>query len=104
MSTDFFPLGPIRMADLLDGRLEHRGVRTTCNEKCLTDGRNFLWVECNEEGLVTAFVNYGLNSSERILAAIAVEFDVYIDAFILSEIEPQEDWNSETRRVFEEMC
>jgi len=31
----------------------------TANEKCLTDGRNFLWVYCDEEGLVSSFSRYG---------------------------------------------
>jgi hypothetical protein len=97
MSTDFRPLGPIRMADLFDGRLENVGVHqhhceeTTSNKKCLTDGRNFLWVYCNEEGLASTFTRYGLNAPRRILGAIADEFDVDI----VSEYEP-EFWGYET--------
>jgi len=59
MSTDFRPLTPIRMADLFDGRLKDVGVRehhskeATANQKCLTDGRNFLWIYGDEKGLVS---------------------------------------------------
>jgi hypothetical protein len=53
MSTDFRPLGPIRMADLFGGRLEHAGVRQHHCEICLTDGRNFLWVYGDKEGMVS---------------------------------------------------
>ena len=64
MSTHFRPLIPIRMADLFDGRLESLGVHehhskeATPNSKCLSDGRNFLWVYGNEEGLVDSFSRY----------------------------------------------
>src|SRR5262245_51938530 len=97
MSTDFRPLTPIRMADLLDGRLENVGVHekrcegTTSNSKCLTDGRNFLWVYCDKEGLVSALSRYGMNAPQRILQAIGDEFGVDI----VSEYEPQ-FWGYET--------
>jgi hypothetical protein len=102
MSTDFRPLNQIRMADLLDGRLEDVGVHekqcegTTSNSKCLTDGRNFLWVYCNEEGLVSGFARYGMNAPQRILQAIGDEFDVDI----VCEYEPQ-FWGYETQEEWD---
>src|SRR6516162_10811437 len=91
MSTDFRPLTPIRMTDLFDGRLEKAGVhehhskKVTANQKCLTDSRNFLWVYGDEKGLVLEFSTYGMNATERILAAIAVEFDVDLVCRLLLE-------------------
>jgi hypothetical protein len=82
MSTDYYPLTPIRMADLLSGRLNHKGVHeelcegTTPNEKCLTDGRNFVWVSCSGRELVTSFTSRG--DPEHILQAIHQEFGVRI--------------------------
>jgi len=70
MSTDFRPLTPIRMADLFDGRLkdigvhEHHSKEATANQKCLTDGRNFLWVYGDEKGLVSSFSRYGMNAPQ----------------------------------------
>jgi hypothetical protein len=97
MSTDFRPLTPIRMEDLFDGRLddvgvyEHHSKDATSNRKCLTDGRNFLWVHCDEEGLVTTFTRYGWTAPRRILQAIGDEFDVDI----VFDQEP-EFWGYET--------
>jgi hypothetical protein len=90
------------MADLFDGRLENVGVhekrceRTTSNSKCLTDGRNFLWVYCDEEGLVSSFTRSGMNAPQRILQAIGNAFGVDI----VSEYEP-EFWGYETREEWE---
>jgi len=102
MSTDYRPLTPIHMTDLFDGRLEKDGVQeqygkeATSNRKCLTDGRNVLWAGCNEEGLVSTFTRYGLNSPQRILRAIADVFDVDI----VSEHEP-EFWGYETKEEWD---
>lgn len=103
MSTDFRPLTPIRMADLFDGRLEDVGVHekrcegTTSDSKCLTDGQNFLWVCCDEEGLVSVLSRYGMNAPQRILQAIGETCGVDI----VSEYEPefwgfktQEEWDA----------
>jgi hypothetical protein len=98
MSTDFLSLTPIHFADIFDGRLEsvgiheHRNEETTSNKRCLTDGRNFLWVHSNEQGLVTTFTRYAYNAPQRILRMIADEFDVDI----VSEHEP-EFWGYETQ-------
>ena len=103
MSTDFLPLAPIRMADLFDGRLkdfgvhEHDSKNATVKQKCLTDGRNFLWVYGDEKGsLVSCFSRYGMNAPERILQAIGEAFVVDI----VSEYEP-EFWGYETKEEWE---
>ena len=108
MSTHFRPLTPIRMADLFDGRLkdvgvhEHHSKETTANQKCLTDGRNFLWIDGDEKGLVSLLSRYGMNAPQRILQAICDEFDVDI----VSEYEPQflgfktqEEWDAWERAM-----
>jgi hypothetical protein len=91
------------MAELFDGRLENVGVReqhceeATADEKCLTDGRNFLWVHCDDEGLVSELVSYFPNGSpHRILRAICDEFDVYI----VDEHQPQ-FWGFETQEEWD---
>jgi hypothetical protein len=60
MSTDFITLKKIHASDLFDGRLEKFDVRehikadeTTDRKRCLTDGRNYVWVFIAEDGLVT---------------------------------------------------
>ena len=52
----FALLKKVRACDLFDGRLEAFGVRekivpdeTTEQERCLTDGRNHLWVYINDD-------------------------------------------------------
>ena len=102
MSTHFRPLTPIRMADLFDGRLkdvgvhEHHSKETTANQKCLTDGRNFLWIDGDEKGLVSLLSRYCTNASQRILQAICDEFDVDI----ASEYEPQ-FWGFKTQEAWD---
>jgi hypothetical protein len=81
MSTAYYPLTPIRMADLF-GRLKNLGVHeelcegTTPDEKCLTDGRNFVWVSCSGRELVRSFSCRG--DPEHILQVISEEFGVRI--------------------------
>jgi hypothetical protein len=91
------------MTDLFDGRLENVGVREHQNEdahanrKCLTDGRNFLWVCCDEEGMVSRFTRFLPNGApEHILLAICDEFDVDI----VSEYEPQY-WGFKTQEEWD---
>jgi hypothetical protein len=112
MSIDFRPLGPIRMADLVGGRLEHAGVRqhhcggTSSNEIWLTDGRNFLSILGDKEGMVSALTSYfGDGAPWRILRAICDEFGVDI----VSEHQPQfwgyetqEEWDAAWAKVNEE--
>ena len=62
MSTDFITLKKFRTSDLFDGRLEKFGVREHINDetaehnRCLTDGRNYVWVSITEDGLVSGFI------------------------------------------------
>ena len=58
MSTDYRLLRKVPACDLFDGRLEEFGVRehvkpeaTTEKSRLLTDGRNYLWVYIDDEGL-----------------------------------------------------
>jgi len=82
MSMDYHPLTPIRMADLFDGRLKAVGVHeelcedATPDERCLTDGRNFVWVSCSARELVTSFSSRG--DPGHILQTISKEFGVRI--------------------------
>jgi hypothetical protein len=91
MSTDYRLMKTIRAADLLDGRLDALGVHefisrdTTDTSKCLTDGRNYIWMYINDEGLVSGLSRYGGNVPSKILRAIASTFD----SDIFSEHEPQ---------------
>jgi hypothetical protein len=93
------------MADLFDGRLEdirvpeHHNEDTTSNSRCLTDGRTFLWIYCDDDGLVSTITRHGGNAPQRILQAISEKFDVDI----VSEYEPefwgyknQEEWDADT--------
>ena len=101
MSTNFRLITPVRMADLFDGRLnrvgvhEHQSENATANCRCLTDGRNFLWVYGNNDGMVSELIRYGMNAPQSILRAIGAEFAVEI----VSEYEPKY-WGYET----EEEC
>src|SRR5262249_17468478 len=100
MSTHFRPFDPIRMADLFDGRLESAGAHekhsdgTTSNSRCLTDGQNFVWVYCEEQGLVSTLTRYGMNAPQHILRAICDKFDVDI----VSEYDP-EFWGFKTQEM-----
>jgi len=103
MSTDYKPMQKIRAADLFDGRLETFGVRehivqdTTDDRKCLTDGRNYLWVWIDKEGFVLALTRYFPNGSpSKILRAIAAIFDTDI----FSEHEPQY-WGFESQKEWD---
>ena len=91
MSTDYAPLKKISAFELFDGRLEECGVQEHINpdtkerERCLTDGRNYLWVFINEDGFVSDITRYGGNAPSKILDAIGRTFDTYL----ASEAEPQ---------------
>ena len=60
MSTDYCLLKKVPGCDLFDGRLEGFGVRehvgpdeTTERQRCLTDGRYYLWVYFDDQGFVS---------------------------------------------------
>jgi hypothetical protein len=99
MSTHYCPLSPIYIGDLLDGRVKNVWVHEQTSpehgpfEKCLTDGRNFLWVHVDADGRVTSFTRYRPNGAPQgILRAIAEAFDVEI----VSEHDPR-FWGFETK-------
>jgi hypothetical protein len=102
MSTDYAPFNKIRARDLFDGRLDKFGVReqlsadTTETSKCLTDGRNYLWVYINDAGFVGSITRYGGNAPRKILNAIAQAFDTDI----FSEYEPQY-WGFDTQEEWD---
>jgi len=112
MSTDFVPLMEIAACDLFDNRLNDFGVRehikpdvTTKTARCLTDGRNYLWVYVDDEGVVTSFSRYGANAPGKLLNAIAEAFDTDI----VSEYEPQfwgfdtqEEWDAAMEKMSQE--
>jgi len=78
MSTDYRPLKKISASSLFDGRLEKFDVRehikpdkTTEKERCLTDGRNYVWVYIDDDGFVDILTRYGANAPVKILNAVA---------------------------------
>jgi len=108
MSTYFAIRKEVRARDLFDGRLEDCGIREEvfpstdeCN-RCLTDGRNRLWVSIDSNGLVTVISSDGLNVPSKILDAIAKTFETEI----FSEHEYQywgysteEEWDADMRQM-----
>jgi hypothetical protein len=91
MSTYYRPLEKISACCLFDGRFEksdireHRNDSTTETERCLTDGRNYLWVSIDDAGFVYRFRRYGENLPGKMLNAVANAFDTDI----ASEYEPR---------------
>ena len=67
--------------------------------RCLTDGRNYLWVYLTEDGFVGCLTRYGANAPGKILAAISEAFE--IDVF--SEHEPQY-WGFDTQEEWDAAC
>ena len=104
MSTDFITAEKILFSDVFDGRLEKYGIReyvddgqTSDRQRCLTDGRNYIWFFCNDSGKLDCMRRYGANAPQRILNAIEKAFDTAI----YCEHEPQfwgfesqEEWDS----------
>src|SRR5215813_13719062 len=92
MSTSYRPFKKVHASNLFDGRLEAFGFRdhvtpdeTTERRRCLTDGRNYLWVYIADSGFVSRLVRYGGNAPGKILNAVAEAFETDI----VSEYEPQ---------------
>jgi hypothetical protein len=103
MSTDFRPLKDILAHEMFDGRLETFGVserfvadQSTERSRCLTDGRNFMWVYSNDHGFVSGITRYGGNAPSKILRAISETFDTDI----VSEHEPQY-WGFDTQEEWD---
>jgi hypothetical protein len=100
MSTDFRLQQRVRACDLFDGRLaEFNGVRehvhptqTSKKKRCLTDGRNYLWVYLDDHGFVSSLTRWMSDGDpSEILDAIAVT----MDTGIASEYQP-EYWGFDT--------
>jgi hypothetical protein len=102
MSTDFRLLNKVLARDLFGGRLAEFGVSehvtegTTETSRCLTDGRNYLWVYIDDNGFVACMSRYGGNAPGKILKALAEAFDTDI----VSEYEPQ-FYGFETQEEFD---
>lgn len=103
MSTDYAPFKKISARDLFDGRLEEFGIRehvepdiTTEKCKCLTDGRNFVWVDIGNDGFVSTLTRNGGNVPTKIFRAIVEIFDTNI----ASEHEPQ-FWGFDTKEEWD---
>jgi hypothetical protein len=91
MTTDYRLKKRVRLADLIDGRLEKFGVweqpvpdATTDKAKCLTDGTDHLWAYAGRDGFVESLMQYGGSGNGSILAAIGKAFNTEI----FSEFEP----------------
>jgi hypothetical protein len=104
MSTDYALLKKVLACDLFDGRLEAFGVRekivpdeTTERRRCLTDGRNHLWVYNRDDGLISCLTRYAPGGAPgKILNAIAEA----CDTDIVSEHQPQ-FWGFETQEEWD---
>jgi len=103
MSTSYRLEESVRAADVLDGRLLAFGIREQLSEhttepaKCLTDGRNCVWLYIDDDGFVSSLSRFGANAPSKILGAIATIFETEI----FSEYEPQfwgfdseEEWHA----------
>jgi hypothetical protein len=102
MSTYFILSRKVSANDLFGGRLATFGIRehvssdTSERSRCLTDGRNYLWVNLTEDGFVDSLTRSGANAPGKILAAISEAFET--DVF--SEYEPQY-WGFDTKEEWE---
>jgi hypothetical protein len=102
MSTDFILNKTVSARDLFGGDLEKFGVRehirpdTSERSRCLTDGRNYLWVYIAENGFVGCLSRYAGNAPGKILDAIAEAFETEI----FSEYEPQ-FWSFDTKEEWD---
>jgi hypothetical protein len=101
MSTSYWPNGPISINELFDGRMERFNIRehqhseATEDCRCLTDGRNFVWVYRDDAGNAHAVTRYGLNAVSTILSAIG---QVFATAFISEDDEEGRAFDSDEAR------
>ena len=102
MSTTYRLLKKVPACDVFSGRLTEFGIcevvskDTTETSRCLTDGRNYLWVCTDEDGFVTTVTRHGGNAPGKILNALADAFETDI----VSEYEPQY-WGFETKEEWD---
>ena len=105
MTTSYILSKKVSARDLLCGRLDTFGIRehvssdTSERSRCLTDGRNYLWVYLTKDGFVDDLARYAGNAPGKILAAISEAFET--DVF--SEYKPQY-WGFDTEEEWDAAC
>jgi hypothetical protein len=72
MSTDYRLIRKVAAWEVFDGRLEEFGVHehvepdTTIEKtRLLTDGRNYLWVYIDDDGLVASLTRYAYSQNKN---------------------------------------
>jgi hypothetical protein len=85
MRMDYRLKKRVRLADLIDGRLENSGVweqfipgSTSDDAKCLSNGEDHLWAYADRDGFVDSLTVYGSPDNGSILAAIERTFGTEI--------------------------
>jgi hypothetical protein len=112
MSTSYRPLKEISAHELFDGRLEELGVREHAavgsNERsrCLTDGRNYLWVYIDERENISDLVRYAPNGAPgKIMNAIGQVFETYIASEYEAKywgFDTEEEWEAFQEKLSKE--
>jgi hypothetical protein len=112
MSTSYRPLKEISAHDLFDKRLEELGIREHAavgsNERsrCLTDGRNYLWVYIDERGNISDLVRYAPNGAPgKIMNAIGQVFETYIASEYEAKywgFDTEEEWEAFQEKLSKE--
>jgi hypothetical protein len=112
MSTSYRPLKEISAQDLFDGRLEELGIREHAavgsNERsrCLTDGRNYLWVYIDERGNISDLVRYAPNGAPgKIMNAIGQVSETYIASEYEAKywgFDTEEEWEAFQEKLSKE--
>src|SRR4051794_16904883 len=102
MSISYCSVTEIAAGRLFDGCMQEFAIQehikpdeSKSTWRCLTDGRNFVWVHI-DNGMVTTFNRYGGNDATKILAAVAEVFQTEI----LSECQP-EYWGFDTEEEWD---
>lgn len=84
MSTSYEVVGRKRvkfsefLKDLPDGLKVDKKAKNTKDNKCITDGENYLWSYADTNGNLGGFDRYGVNYDHDILEAIAGHFKIRI--------------------------
>jgi hypothetical protein len=112
MSTSYRPLKEISAQELFDGRLEELGIRehaaVDSNERsrCLTDGRNYLWVYIDERGNISDLVRYAPNGAPgKIMNAIGQVSETYIASEYEAKywgFDTEEEWEAFQEKLSKE--
>jgi hypothetical protein len=112
MSPSYRPLKEISAHELFDERLEELGVREHAavgsNERsrCLTDGRNYLWVYIDEKGNISDLVRYAPNGAPgKIMNAIGQVFETSIASEYEAKywgFDTEEEWEAFQEKLSKE--